>query len=209
MPPWPRPPFRPKHPVSHPSFIPGDGRDHPCRVSIGTREPRGRAENCCISLRPRCRSGPDPSAERTLMLWKLTMLLVLAWAAIMPPLFTRGACSAEFDAESRRVEADRPALASPARAEAYWRERNIAFHDVSHESCRRSRPRFVVECGDGPLVYARVPVRNDICRIYRDDSILVQLQYDARGRLARMQADMAPFKSLPIPFLHTAIDWAR
>jgi hypothetical protein len=54
-----------------------------------------------------------------------------------------------------------------------------------------------------------VPVRNEICRVYRDDSVLVQLRYDARNRLARTQVDMAPFKSLPIPFMHAAIDWAR
>jgi hypothetical protein len=140
---------------------------------------------------------------------RAVVLLALAWAAILPPLFTRGACTAEFDAESRRIDADRAALSEPALAAAYWRQRGIPFYNVSNESCRRSRPRFVVECGSGPLVYARVPVRNDICRVYRDDSILVQMQYDDRNRLARTQVDMAPFKSLPIPFTHTAIDWAR
>ena len=142
-------------------------------------------------------------------MWRLAVVLALAWAVVLPPLFTRGACTAEFDAESRRIDGDRGGLSDPARAEAYWRERAIPFYLVSNESCRRSRPRFVVECGAGPLVYARVPVRNDICRVYRDDSILVQLQYDSRNRLARTQVDMAPFKSLPIPFLHTAVDWAR
>jgi hypothetical protein len=143
------------------------------------------------------------------MLWRLAILLALAWAVLIPPLFTRGACSAEFDAESRRIDADRPRLADPAAADAYWAERNVPYYTVSNESCRRSRPRFLVECGEGPLVYARVPVKNDICRVYRDDSIRVQLQYNARGRLVRTEVDMAPFKSLPIPWLHTAIDWAR
>lgn len=142
-------------------------------------------------------------------MWRLAVLLALAWAAVLPPLFTRGACTAEFEAESRRIDADRAGLPDPARATDYWRQRGIPFYFVSNESCRRSRPRFVAECGGGPLVYARVPVRNDICRVYRDDSILVQLQYDARNRLARTQVDMAPFKSLPIPFMHATIDWAR
>lgn len=142
-------------------------------------------------------------------MWRLAVLLALGWAAILPPLFTRGACTAEFEAESRRIDADRAGLPDPARAEDYWRERAIPFYFVSNESCWRSRPRFVVECGGGPLIYARVPVRNEVCRVYRDDSILVQLQYDSRNRLARTQVDMAPFKSLPIPFMHTAIDWAK
>ena len=81
------------------------------------------------------------------MLWKLGFALILAWAVILPPVFTGGACTGEFDAESRRI--------------------------------------------------------------YRDDSILVQLQYDRRERLARTQVDMASFKSLPIPFTHAAIDWAK
>jgi len=142
-------------------------------------------------------------------MWRLFVLLALGWAVVLPPLFTRGACTAEFEAESRRIDADRGELPDPDRAVDYWRRRAVPFYLVTNESCRRSRPRFVVECGGGPLVYARVPVRNEICRVYRDDSILVQMQYDSRNRLARTEVDMAPFKSLPIPFMHTAIDWAR
>jgi len=142
-------------------------------------------------------------------MWRLAVLLALGWAVVLPPLFTRGACTAEFEAESRRIDADRAQLPDPDRAVDYWRRRAVPFHFVTNESCRRSRPRFVVECAGGPLVYARVPVRNEICRVYRDDSILVQMQYDSRNRLARTEVDMAPFKSLPIPFMHTAIDWAR
>jgi hypothetical protein len=143
------------------------------------------------------------------MIWRLAFALAFAWALVMPPLFTGGACTGEFDAESRRIDADRAALSDPARAAAYWNERNVAFHEVSKETCRRSRPRFLANCGDGPLVYARVPVANPVCRVHRDDSILVQLQYDTRNRLARTELDMAPFKSLPIPFTHSAVHWAR
>jgi hypothetical protein len=143
------------------------------------------------------------------MLWRLGLALALAWALIMPPLFTGGACTAEFDAESRRIDGDRAELSDPARASAYWRGRSIASYTVSRDACRRARPRFLANCGDGPLLYARVPVTHPVCRVYRDDSILVQLQYDARNRLARTQVDMAPFKSLPIPFTPWVIHWAR
>jgi len=143
------------------------------------------------------------------MLWRIAIGLAFAWALVMPPLFTNGACTAEFDAESARIDADRAALSDPARALAYWSERGIAHFNVSKEACRRSPPRFVANCGDGPLVYARVAVTHPVCRIYRDDSILVQLQYDARNRLARTQVDMAPYKRLPIPFTSRTIDWAR
>jgi hypothetical protein len=143
------------------------------------------------------------------MLWKLGLALVFAWALVMPPLFTHGACTAEFDAESRRIDVDRALLGTPAYAAEYWQGRGLAYYLLSQETCRRSRPRFVADCGDGTFVYARVPVHNAICRVYRDDNILVQLYYDRRERLARTQVDMAPFKSLPIPFTHAAIDWAR
>ena len=143
------------------------------------------------------------------MLWRLAIGLAFAWALAMPPLFTGGACTAEFEAEASRIEAARAALPDPARAAAYWNERGIASYQVSAETCRRSPPRFLANCGDGPLVYARGPVTNPVCRVYRDDSILVQMQYDGRNRLARTQVDMAPFKSLPLPMLHTRIDWAR
>jgi hypothetical protein len=143
------------------------------------------------------------------MWWRLGVALAFVWALLMPPLFTGGACTAEFEAESGRIEAARATLSDPARAAAYWSGRAIAYYNLSKDTCRRTRPRFLADCGDGPLVYARVPVGNPVCRIYRDDSILVQLQYDARNRLARTQVDMAPFKSLPIPHTRWMIHWAR
>jgi hypothetical protein len=56
---------------------------------------------------------------------------------------------------------------------------------------------------------AKVPVGNVVCRVYRDDEIRVWLHYDSRDRLSRMQVEMSPFKSLPIPFTDTRIHWAR
>jgi hypothetical protein len=143
------------------------------------------------------------------MIWRLAALLAIVWIALLPPLFTHGACTHEFDAESQRVDADRASLPDPGHAMRYWQARRVEAYALSKETCRRSRPRFLADCGDGMLVYARVPVSNLICRVYRDDAILVQLQYDARNRLARTQVDMSPFKSLPLPWLGTAVDWAR
>jgi len=143
------------------------------------------------------------------MLWKLALALAFAWALLMPPLFTGGACTAQFEAEANRIEAARASLTDPAHAIAYWNGRGIAYYNLGADTCRRSPPRFVANCGDGPLVYARVPVANPVCRVYRDDSILVQLQYDGRNRLARTQVDMAPFKSLQLPIVNARIDWAR
>ena len=70
-------------------------------------------------------------------------------------------------------------------------------------------PRFLSHCASGTLVYADVPVENAICRLYRDEDIRVQLQYDERGRLARTQVDMDPYKSLPIPGMERQFHWGR
>lgn len=143
------------------------------------------------------------------MLARFLAVVVLAWLVLMPPLFTGGACTREFEEEGGRVERDRRAIASPALAAGYWTARGIPHTVLSREQCRRAKPRFLQACGDGALVYARVPVRNAVCSLYRDGEILVQLHYDDRGRLGRTQVDMKPFKSLPIPFAGVAVHWAR
>ncbi len=139
--------------------------------------------------------------------WKVVLAVALVWAALMPPLFTNGACTAEFDAESARLEKDREQFKSSVLADAYWRSRAVPHVVMSLDDCRRRKPRNLERCEDGPLVIAKVPVKNLVCRIYRDDEIAIWLQYDARDRLMREQVDMNPYKSLPI--LGWKIDWAR
>lgn len=143
------------------------------------------------------------------MIVRLLAVVALVWLVLMPPLFTGGACTREFDDEGARIEKDARSIASPGLASSYWSARNIPYSVVSREQCRRAKPRFLQSCGDGPLVYARVPVRNAICSLYRDSEILVQLQYDGRNRLARTQVDMRPFRSLAIPFTGVTLHWAR
>jgi hypothetical protein len=75
--------------------------------------------------------------------------LALIWAVLMPPFFTDGACTAEFDQV------------------------------------------------------------NKICRYYRDSEVRVRFQYDDRGRLRQLQADMKPFKFLSFPWLGTKLYWAK
>ena len=110
--------------------------------------------------------------------------------------------------------ADRPpkwrgASRSPAEAAAYFTRRSVPNAVLSVDQCRSRKPRQLDRCGEGPLVVAKIPVKDAICRIYRDDEITGWLQYDGRERLVRQQLDMNPYKSLPIPFTATAIHWAR
>ena len=89
----------------------------------------------------------------------------------MPPLFTGGACTAEFEAEAARLEADRVRLKTPSSASEYLRGLGVAHSVASVDDCRRAKPRWLQSCGGGPIVHAAVPVSNLVCRIYRDDEI--------------------------------------
>ncbi len=140
---------------------------------------------------------------------RILAAIALVWLVLLPPLFTGGACTAEFDHETSRLAADQKSLATPALAQAYWSSRQVPISVVSAEQCRRGKPRFVEVCGSGVLVHAVVPVQNRICRFYRDDGIRVQLQYDDRNRLARMITEMNPFTSLPLSWLGISLHWAR
>jgi hypothetical protein len=142
-------------------------------------------------------------------MWKLFVALAAVWLGLMPPLFTAGACTAQFDEESARVQHEARSWRNSAQALAYWQARGVPVRSWSLDQCRAAKPRFLAHCGAGPLVYARVPVTNPICKWYRDDEIKVQLQFDERERLLRIATDMSPFKSLPIPLTKTSIDWAR
>jgi hypothetical protein len=142
-------------------------------------------------------------------MWRFYAAVALVWLVLSPPLFTNGACSAEFDAENERLARDGKQLVNAEAAERYFQSRGVPVSLITLDQCRRVKPRFLARCGSGPLVYAEVAVQNKVCRFYRDNAIKVQLRYGERGRWAGMDTDMAPFKSLPIPFTSKAIDWGR
>lgn len=142
-------------------------------------------------------------------MWRFYVGLVVVWVALMPPLFTAGACTAEFEGVNSRLMHELKSLQSPETAREFFRSRGDAVSLVTPEQCRQSKPRFLDRCGVGSLVYAKLPVQNRICSIYRDDSIKVLLQYDSKGFLLRFNTDMAPFKSLRVPFTGQLIHWGR
>ncbi|MGZ5104689.1 MAG: hypothetical protein ACXWHA_13155 [Usitatibacter sp.] len=135
---------------------------------------------------------------RTGVMAKVFVVVALVWLALIPPFFTGGACTAEFDAEASRIEKDGGRLRTVASAVEYLRGRGVAHAVVPVDECRRAKPRWLQSCGGGPIIHAKVPVNNPICRVYRDDEIRVRLFYDERDRLSRTQVDMDPFKSLPL-----------
>lgn len=143
------------------------------------------------------------------LLAKTVLLVAIVWIALAPPLFTGGSCTAEFDHESATLDRNKEALKSSEKAHAYWNNRSVPHRVLSVDDCRRAKPRNLDRCGSGPLLIAKVPVNDTICKIYRDDEIRVMLHYDGFDRLSRMEVDMNPYRSLPIPFTNYTIHWAR
>jgi hypothetical protein len=139
---------------------------------------------------------------------KLLLLVAAVWLLLMPPLFTGGECTREFDAEQARVERERAALRGVRQAVAYWNGRGVAPRVMTVDQCRRAKPRDLHSCGSGPIVQASVRVGNLVCRIYRDDEIRVRFFYDEHDRMSQLSVDMKPFYSLPLPG-GTKIDWAK
>jgi hypothetical protein len=137
------------------------------------------------------------------------VILALGWLALLPPFFTHGACETEFDEEVAEVASNHGAFGSPDLARSYWQSKAVPFSILSADQCRHRILKFVDGCGPGALVYATVPVKNRVCRFYRDESITVQLGYDDHGRLQRVETDMMPFKSLQLPFISKTLYWAK
>jgi hypothetical protein len=169
--------------------------------------PRTAASNG--PLRRVASSAPDANFFDHENMWRFYAAVALVWLVLMPPLFTGGACTAEFDTEAERVSRDNSRLLTPESARDYFRSRDVPVSLLTSRECRDRKPRFLDRCGPGSLVYAKVPVKNTICSIYRDEDIKLLMQYDERGHLTRFNADMAPFKSLQIPLTTTLIHWGR
>jgi len=132
----------------------------------------------------------------------------LVWLVLLPPVFTAGSCTREFDQANRLLDHHRRDLHDFAKAQALLADKGMNFAVVTAQRCREVKPRFLKSCGSGPLIYLEVPVSNLVCRVYRDDATRIQLQYDSVQRLIRVSSDMAPYKSLPLPwggFVH----WGR
>jgi hypothetical protein len=139
---------------------------------------------------------------------KLYAVIALIWLALLPPLFTHGACTAEFDRAYTQVISNQNFFSTPEIALLRLRSEQWQASLLTPDACRHGRPRWVERCGYGPLVIAKRPVVNRICSLYRDDSIRAQLEFDEGNHLGRILIEMEPFKTLPLPFGWT-LHWAR
>ncbi len=140
---------------------------------------------------------------------RVFIVIVVIWLVLMPPFFTEGACTAEFDKVAREIRDNKPTFASVASAQAFWSPPRASVQKISAAECQVSRPSFIDSCGPGDLLYVSVPIQNKICHYYRDSEVRVLYQYDEHGRLRRLQADMKPFKYFSFPWLGMKLYWAK
>jgi len=143
---------------------------------------------------------------RIVLLW---LLAAAAVAALLPPLFTHGACTAEFDAFSDRLEAARPQLLTLPRAQAFLAAHGLSYQALSAQQCETLHPREVEMCPSGVLLLGAVPVQDRVCRYYRDDSVRFQLAFNGRDQLIHVQTDMHPYRMLKFPMTDFEIDVAK
>ena len=139
----------------------------------------------------------------------IALIIAGAWLAVLPPLFTHGACTAEFDAVGAEFGRLRSELGTVDHAKGYLTSHAISYALVSAERCDASPPRGVESCPGGPILLAVVPVKNQICRIYRDDRTGVQLGFNNSQQLVRIQTDMNPFRKLKSELFGFELDWGR
>jgi hypothetical protein len=144
------------------------------------------------------------------------MRLVLFWllvaagiGSLLPPLFTRGACTAEFDAVANQLEGARGALATLPQAREYLGAHALAYQALTPQQCAAAHPPEVESCPPGTLLLGAVPVQNRVCRYYRDDSVRFQLAFNTREQLIHVQTDMRPYRIMKSPLGDFEIDVAK
>jgi len=143
---------------------------------------------------------------RLVLFW---VLVVVGVGSLLPPLFTHGACTAEFDALANQLEGARGALATLPKAKDYLAAHGLGYRALTPQQCAAAHPPDVESCPPGTLLLGAVPVRNQVCRYYRDDSVRFQLGFNTRDQLIHVQTDMHPYRMLKFPGTAFEIDVAK
>ena len=82
-------------------------------------------------------------------MWRVYAIIVVVWLALLPPFFTAGACTAQFEAESARLQADAAKIRTADAALQYWASRSLPVASLSVDQCHQAKPRFLSRCGSG------------------------------------------------------------
>ena len=143
---------------------------------------------------------------RTFFFW---LLVVAGIGALLPPLFTHGACTEEFDVVSNRLEAARSELLTLPAARAFLAAHGLGYQALTARQCATFHPADVETCPSGVLLIGAVPVKGRVCRWYRDDSVRFQLGFNTAEQLIHIQTDMRPYRILKFPMTEFEIDVAK
>lgn len=144
--------------------------------------------------------------RNTVLVSLVAVVMAVAW---VPPLFTGGACTAEFDAVSDQLQQARTELLTLRAALHYLAAHGMRYRTLTGVQCESAPPPDVVSCPEGTLLIGAVPVRNRVCRYYRDASVRFQLGFNRFAQLVRIQIDMNPYHKLRIPLADYELEMGR
>jgi hypothetical protein len=139
----------------------------------------------------------------------ITLLAVGLLIALLPPLFTHGACTAEFDSVTDAYQHLRAEFATVQKAQAWLQAQTLRYQLLTPQRCLIWPAREVVQCPGGPVLLVALPVKDRVCHYYRDRQIRLQLGFNSAQQLVRIQTDMNPYQMLKLPWLNFELDWAR
>ena len=139
----------------------------------------------------------------------LWVVLVASVLLMLPPFFTHGTCQAEFETASAVIEHSQGGVSTLSQARTYLGEHAVAYRLEEPPPCPAGAQPDTLSCPEGPKLFASIPIQNRICRFYRDDSVHVRLDFNARQQLTRIQTDMKPFRTYRIELLGLELYWAR
>ena len=143
---------------------------------------------------------------RTVLFW---VLVVAGIGALLPPLFTHGACTEEFNAVGNRLETAKPELLTLTAARAFLAAQGLNYQALTAHQCHTIHPADVETCPPGVLLIGAVPVKDRVCRWYRDDSVRFQLGFNETEQLIHIQTDMRPYRIMKLPITDFEIDVAK
>jgi hypothetical protein len=130
-------------------------------------------------------------------------------AAWLPPVFTHGACTAEFDAVSNQLQAAKPEILTVEAARHYFAAHGMPYRLLTAAQCEAAPPADVDACPEGTLLVGAVPVANRVCRYYRDRTVRFQLGFNRLAQLVHIQTDMNPYRIFKLPIADLEIDLGK
>ncbi len=140
----------------------------------------------------------------------LALLIIGGLLSLVPPFLTGGSCTAEFNGVTDFYQGVRGELATLAQAQDYLRAAALPYRVVSPERCDSFPTRDeVIVCPGGPVLVIALPVKDWVCRYYRDPTIRLQLGFNARRQLVHLQTDMHPYGIVRLKPSRFELYWAR